>query len=65
MGTDKIQHRPKRVLSSGFTLDVTVGGIIGLGILRTPGEMAAELVADIALKALSRHISENATSIAG
>ncbi len=33
------QH-PKRVLSSGFTLAVTIGGIIGLGILRTPGEVA-------------------------
>ncbi len=29
------------MLSSGFTLAVTVGGIIGLGILRTPGEVAA------------------------
>jgi APA family basic amino acid/polyamine antiporter len=28
------------VLSSGFTLAVTIGGIIGLGILRTPGEVA-------------------------
>jgi len=36
-----IQHQPKRVLSSGFTLAVIVGGIIGLGILRTPGEVAA------------------------
>jgi APA family basic amino acid/polyamine antiporter len=29
------------VLSSGFTLAVIVGGIIGLGVLRTPGEVAA------------------------
>jgi len=29
------------MLSSGFTLAVVVGGIIGLGILRTPGEVAA------------------------
>jgi len=29
------------VLSSGFTLAVSIGGIIGLGILRTPGEVAA------------------------
>jgi len=35
------QHHPKRVLSKGFTLAVTIGGIIGLGILRTPGEVAA------------------------
>jgi APA family basic amino acid/polyamine antiporter len=35
------QHQPKRILSSGFTLAVTIGGIIGLGILRTPGEVAA------------------------
>jgi APA family basic amino acid/polyamine antiporter len=29
------------VLSSGFALAVAIGGIIGLGILRTPGEVAA------------------------
>jgi basic amino acid/polyamine antiporter, APA family len=29
------------MLSSGFTLAVTIGGIIGLGILRTPGAVAA------------------------
>jgi len=29
------------MLCSGFTLAVTIGGIIGLGILRTPGEVAA------------------------
>ncbi len=29
------------MLSSGFTLAVIIGGIIGLGILRTPGEVAA------------------------
>jgi APA family basic amino acid/polyamine antiporter len=29
------------VLSSGFTLAVVIGGTIGLGILRTPGEVAA------------------------
>jgi APA family basic amino acid/polyamine antiporter len=34
------QHHPKRVLSSGFTLAAIVGGTIGLGILRTPGEVA-------------------------
>jgi len=34
-------HSQKRMLSSGFTLAVTIGGIIGLGILRTPGEVAA------------------------
>jgi len=31
----------KRVLSSGFAMSACVGGIIGLGILRTPGEIAA------------------------
>ncbi len=41
MSTSDTQHHPRRVLSSGFTLAVTVGGIIGLGILRTPGEVAA------------------------
>ena len=37
---DKELH-PKRLLSGGFTLAVIVGGTIGLGILRTPGEVAA------------------------
>jgi APA family basic amino acid/polyamine antiporter len=41
LSTDATQHKPKRKLSSGFTLAVTIGGIIGLGILRTPGEVAA------------------------
>jgi APA family basic amino acid/polyamine antiporter len=31
----------KRVLSSSFAISACVGGIIGLGILRTPGEIAA------------------------
>jgi APA family basic amino acid/polyamine antiporter len=35
------QQNPRRILSSGFTLAVTIGGIIGLGILRTPGEVAS------------------------
>jgi len=35
------QHQPRRILSSGFTLAVVIGGTIGLGILRTPGEIAA------------------------
>ena len=41
MRTSDTQHHPRRVLSSGFTLAVTIGGIIGLGVLRTPGEVAA------------------------
>ena len=41
MSTSDIKNNPRRVLSSGFTLAVTIGGIIGLGILRTPGEVAA------------------------
>jgi len=41
LSTRETQHHPRRMLSSGFTLAVTVGGIIGLGILRTPGEVAA------------------------
>jgi APA family basic amino acid/polyamine antiporter len=35
----------KRRLGRGFALAVTVGGVIGLGILRTPGEIA-EVVPD-------------------
>ena len=41
MSTSDTQHYSRRTLSSGFTLAVTIGGIIGLGILRTPGEVAA------------------------
>jgi APA family basic amino acid/polyamine antiporter len=41
MNTGDSQHQPRRILGSGFTLAVIVGGIIGLGILRTPGEVAA------------------------
>jgi len=40
MNTPTETKSSKRILSSGFTLAVTVGGIIGLGILRTPGEVA-------------------------
>jgi len=40
MSNSGTKQHPKRVLSSGFTLAVTIGGIIGLGILRTPGEVA-------------------------
>ncbi len=41
MSTSDTQHHQRRVLSSGFTLAAIIGGIIGLGILRTPGEVAA------------------------
>jgi APA family basic amino acid/polyamine antiporter len=41
LSTSDKQHHPKRMLTSGFTLAATIGGIIGLGILRTPGEVAA------------------------
>jgi APA family basic amino acid/polyamine antiporter len=40
MSNSGTRPHPKRVLNSSFTLAVTVGGIIGLGILRTPGEVA-------------------------
>ena len=40
MSNSATRQHPKRVLSSSFTLAVTIGGIIGLGILRTPGEIA-------------------------
>lgn len=36
-------HDLKRTLGSGFALAVTIGGVIGLGILRTPGEIAASI----------------------
>jgi APA family basic amino acid/polyamine antiporter len=39
------QHNTRRILGSGFTLAANIGGIIGLGILRTPGEIA-EVVPD-------------------
>ena len=41
MSNNNTGQHPKRVLSSGFTLAVTIGGIVGLGILRTPGEVAS------------------------
>ncbi|MHC4545341.1 MAG: APC family permease [Planctomycetota bacterium] len=41
MSKSDTQHHPRRMLSSGFTLAVIIGGTIGLGILRTPGEVAA------------------------
>jgi APA family basic amino acid/polyamine antiporter len=41
MSASDTQRHPRRVLSSGFTLAVIIGGTIGLGILRTPGEVAA------------------------
>jgi len=41
MTTSDEQKHPKRILSGGFALAVIVGGTIGLGILRTPGEVAA------------------------
>ena len=41
MSTSDTRHQPRRVLSSGFTFAVIIGGTIGLGILRTPGEVAA------------------------
>ncbi|HKC62556.1 MAG TPA: APC family permease [Pyrinomonadaceae bacterium] len=40
---DQRRGRLLRVLGFGFGLAVTIGGVIGMGILRTPGEIAAEL----------------------
>ena len=40
MSTSDKQYQPRRVLGSGFTYAVIIGGTIGLGILRTPGEVA-------------------------
>jgi len=40
LSTSDKQYQPKRVLGSGFTLAAIIGGTIGLGILRTPGEVA-------------------------
>jgi len=41
--SDGRQHGLKRTLGSSFALAVTVGGVIGLGILRTPGEIASAI----------------------
>ncbi len=38
MGT---RQQSRQRLSSGFTLAISVGGVIGLGIMRTPGEIAS------------------------
>jgi len=40
LSTSNKQYYPKRILSSSFTMAVVIGGTIGLGILRTPGEVA-------------------------
>ena len=40
MSTSDKQYHPRRVLGSGFTFAAIIGGTIGLGILRTPGEVA-------------------------
>jgi APA family basic amino acid/polyamine antiporter len=40
LSTSDKQYHPRRVLGSGFTFAVIIGGTIGLGILRTPGEVA-------------------------
>src|SRR5436309_11852908 len=37
------QGQLQRVLGVGFGLAVTIGGTIGMGILRTPGEVAKQL----------------------
>ena len=42
------QVNPTRTLPSRFVLAVTVGGVIGLGILRGPGEIA-EVITDSTL----------------
>jgi APA family basic amino acid/polyamine antiporter len=36
-------NRLLRVLGVGFGIAVTIGGVIGMGILRTPGDVAAQL----------------------
>ncbi len=41
MSSNNAPIKTKRVLNSSFAIAVTIGGIIGLGILRTPGEVAA------------------------
>ncbi|MCP4822885.1 MAG: amino acid permease, partial [Shimia sp.] len=45
MGDSGTQRQSKRILGTGFSLAITVGGIIGLGILCTPG-IIAEVTAD-------------------
>ena len=43
MNTPKSHGHLLRVLGVGFGLAVTIGGTIGMGILRTPGDIAAQL----------------------
>ncbi len=45
MGDSGTQRQSKRILGTGFSLAITVGGIIGLGILCTPG-IIAEVTVD-------------------
>ena len=37
----------QRLLGKGFAIAACVGLVIGLGILRTPGEIAASVLAEI------------------
>jgi basic amino acid/polyamine antiporter, APA family len=45
----EISGRLRRVLGVGFGLSVSVGGTIGVGILRTPGLVAGELQSPLAI----------------
>src|SRR5579862_2548695 len=36
-------HKLLRILGAGFSIAVIIGAVIGVGILRTPGEVAAHL----------------------
>ncbi len=45
----EISGRLRRVLGLGFGLAVSVGGTIGVGILRTPGLVAAQVQSPLAI----------------
>lgn len=43
LAANRSRGRLLRVLGIGFGMAVTIGGVIGMGILRTPGDVAAQL----------------------
>jgi APA family basic amino acid/polyamine antiporter len=43
LSSSRSRGRLLRVLGVGFGMAVTIGGVIGMGILRTPGEVAKQL----------------------
>ena len=50
--TAMARQQLKRVLGEGFAIAACVGGVIGLGIMRTPGEIAATITEPVTYMSL-------------